>query len=73
VLKIKHNAVVRALQGTAGQRLHREGIDFKEIYAFMARLESIHILLALSTMYETVLRFQQLDVIMAYMYGKFDE
>ena len=48
-----------------------EGIDYGETYAPVARLESIHILLAYSTHHN--FKLQQMDVKSAFLYGPLKE
>ena len=51
--------------------MHREGIDYNELFSPVMKYSSIRILLALVTQYE--LELDQLDVKIAFLYGDLEE
>lgn len=51
--------------------MQKEGIDYKEVFAPIANLESIRIILALAAKYD--LELDQMDVSTAYLNGELEE
>ena len=67
VLKIEHYMVHIVVQGFT----QREGVDYKEVFAPITNLGSIHIIYALTTKYD--LEPDEMDVSTAYINGKLEE
>lgn len=75
VLKTKYNpdgSIERRKARLVAQGCTQQpGIDFKETYAPVARLQSIRLLVALATLHK--MKLYHIDVTMAYIYGDLDE
>ena len=51
----------------------REGVDYQEVFAPVANLESVRIIVALAAKYKFNLELDQMDVSTAYLNGELDE